>query len=145
MSDIPKPPGGWLDQEHVKVVRAALLRQKNTHRRLRRNAEQHAAVLATDTNASAEYIASQRAVAVRYEAMMTADTEALEVFAGIEHGARVEALPSPEEEAAHEHARTSNEPCACGHGRRWHGDGMRGAGGGACHEGDCPCSEFVHA
>lgn len=100
-SDVASPPGGWLDQDHVKIVQAALRSLKNTHTRLRRQADQHCGVLTADTNASASYLASQRAVVRRYAAMLERDDETIAVFAAIEHGARVEALPSPEEERAH--------------------------------------------
>lgn len=83
-SDAPTIPGGWLDQDDVVALRVAARAQLNReHARAARMDDVHRA-----------YMLER---AARLE-------RALEAFDGIEHGARVEALPSPEEEAAQEAA-----------------------------------------
>ncbi len=147
MSDVTKPPGGWLDADQIKIVRRALRADRRYHHGLARSSDQRAQTLAHDRNASVSALASARSVVVTFTQQAEATAAVLEVFAGIEHGARVEALPSPEEEAAHEAAYVAGAaPCACGHTAHWHGAGMRGMGSGCCeHDADCPCSEFVNA
>lgn len=95
-------PGGWLDQEEVSEIRSVLrIRANQLERRIREEQD-----LAQTFNAKGweDARASQLAlIAVNDERLQTI-RRVLAVFDGIEHGARVDAMPSPEEEEAQERA-----------------------------------------
>lgn len=151
-------PGGWLEPDEVTEVRYALVRQRDVERVAGERASR----------------APMRGLAEIHEKHVRLLDAALKVFDGIEHGARVDALPSPEELGVQEFERRAHmavlgvtvcrecgappdEPCrslqpgcagqrcTCGHERRWHGD-WGGKGAGDCeHDGECPCGGFVAA
>lgn len=82
MADAPTIPGGWLDADDVAALRvAARVQLGRQQARAARMDDAHRPALL----ARAAHL--ERAVAV---------------LDGIEHGARIEALPSPEEQANHE-------------------------------------------
>lgn len=95
-------PGGWLDQEEVSDIRAVLRsRASQLQTRARRARDLAVTFKATGYEAARE---SQLGDAARFDERAARIERALAVFEGIEHGARVDALPSPEEEAEQERA-----------------------------------------
>jgi hypothetical protein len=101
-------PGGWLDQEHVDALRRALESESRRVRRSRDNV--HERLRAIDAVGDAHSTRAERDLIALYDARLDAMTAAIAAFAGIEHGARVDALPSPAEEAAQEAAHAAEAP-----------------------------------
>lgn len=95
-------PGGWLDQDEVGEIRS-VLRQRigQLEKRARRARDLGVTFQAKGYEAAR---ASQLDYAKMSDEQAACVKRALDAFEGIEHGARVEALPSPEEEAAQERA-----------------------------------------
>lgn len=94
-------PGGWLMPEEVEAVRDAIRAKCADVAHLHRRAEEHADYLANRGDRPG-FLATSREVAERYAAALATLRSAHAVFEGVQHGAQVLALPSPEEEAAQE-------------------------------------------
>ncbi len=99
-------PGGWLDQRHVDAVNRALRAERGRYMMLRDSVERRLA-RALEPGALVD-----RTLLAGYTAHIDALNQAKAVLQGIEHGARVEALPSPEEEVEHERQSRAAEPVA---------------------------------
>ncbi len=111
-------PGGWLDQRHVDAVGRALRAERGRYVLLRTSVERRlpemeAAAAGPEPEAWVQqHLDSARTLLAGYVAHIDALTEAQAVLQGIEYGARVEALPSPEEETEHERQSRAAEPLA---------------------------------